>query len=354
MAKKRLTLPKNFKDLVEAGDIEGMKKVFETCEINAYQGYDKDPALSLYGIPDELVIWLVGQGADINRPDATYQRTPLHQHAMRRSGRLRVFLEHGADVHALDRYGDTPLHFAAGSSFNVDGVKDLVHHGADVLARNQRGLTPLESAMTRANNIDIPNLVEIAVLLLERGDQVSDIMGTSVSRIGKNFEFHRDNFNKDYVAPVSEALLKLYELFAVVPVERRIVHDGVSPVVVGPGDELEQHDVLWKFLVPSRGPAGIVQGEVIRISGKVADELYRNGGGNWDADYRKMMQSLGAYFRMGHALPADLLAEADQAIAYIKKSGDGDEEIRMLSLFAVKWVKLNPQPIPLPAPAYDR
>ena len=124
--------------------------------------------------------------------------------------------------------------------------------------------------------------------------------------------------------------------------------------IVGPGDELEQHDVLWKFLVPSRGAAAIVQGEVIRITGKVADELFRNGGGNWDADYRKMIQSLGAYFRMGHALPADLLAGADEAIAYIKKSGDGDEEIKMLSLFAVKWVKLNPQPVPLAAPDYDR
>ena len=66
MAKKRKMLPKNFNALIESGDIDTLKSVFDACDVNAYQGYDKYPALSTFGISEELVRWLVAQGADIN------------------------------------------------------------------------------------------------------------------------------------------------------------------------------------------------------------------------------------------------------------------------------------------------
>lgn len=66
-----------------------------------------------HGKNEGLVRWLVEQGADINRADAVYGRTPLHLHAMRRSGDVGIFLELGADVHRSDKCGNTALHFAA-------------------------------------------------------------------------------------------------------------------------------------------------------------------------------------------------------------------------------------------------
>ena len=52
MAKKKKTLPANFKELLEAKDLDALKAVFNECELNAYDRYSfKTPALSFYKIP---------------------------------------------------------------------------------------------------------------------------------------------------------------------------------------------------------------------------------------------------------------------------------------------------------------
>ena len=57
MAKKKL-LPKNFDELLEKGDLNALKAVFDTCEVDARGGYDKQPAIAFDLCPDELVRWL--------------------------------------------------------------------------------------------------------------------------------------------------------------------------------------------------------------------------------------------------------------------------------------------------------
>lgn len=350
MALKRNTLPKNFKDLIAAGDMEALKAVFDTCDINAYYGRNKEPALSFSRIPEELVRWLVGQGADINRADITYQRTPLHHRAMTRTGDITVFLELGADVHALDQYGTTPLHFAAGS-FNAKAVQALLDYGANPLVQNKRGHMPLEYGLGSASNIDIKYLVEIASILLEAGTPTTPFMAECVNHIGKNFEFHRENFARDSVDAVSAALDKLYEIFGVQPVERRVMHDGISPIHVPAGKPPERHNALWELLVPSQGPAKTVQGEVVRITGRVHDEIYRNGGANWDADYRKMLNALLRHLASGRQLEAELLKEA---AALAKQPRPNEEEALRLCELAVRWVDANPEPVTMMQPDYNR
>lgn len=39
---KRKTLPKDFEQLVEAGNEQEIKNVFERCDINVYGGYNKE------------------------------------------------------------------------------------------------------------------------------------------------------------------------------------------------------------------------------------------------------------------------------------------------------------------------
>lgn len=46
------------------------------------------------------------------------------------------------------------------------------------------------------------------------------------------------------------------------------------------------------MLVPDKGHAFTVQGEVIRIVGKVTRELLDNGSINWDSEYEKLTQAL--------------------------------------------------------------
>ena len=59
MAKKRKTLPKDFSELLATANIETLKAVYEKCELDAYDGSNKESALFLRHIPDELVKWLV-------------------------------------------------------------------------------------------------------------------------------------------------------------------------------------------------------------------------------------------------------------------------------------------------------
>lgn len=350
MAKKRITLPKNFKELIEAGDIAALKAVFEKCELDATGGPTKGTALGFFNVPGELVRWLVAQGANINATD-TYNRTPLHEHTMRLSGDIDVFLELGADINAMDKYGNTPLHFAAGNSFNPERVRKLMEKGANALAKDARGDTPLAYALNRARGGSIVNLVVISKILLEAGTHVTDDMKKAVTRIGEDYEFHRETFNS---STADAALLELYQIYDVDPVKKRILHDGVSPIIVSDGDWKKQYAVLWDALIPSKGAAKTVQGEVIRITGRVRDEIYRNGGGNWDSGYKKMLDALLVHFASGISLDETLLNEAASIIREVRQTGYGDEGLSRLCELAVQWVVSNQNPMPLEKPSYNK
>lgn len=354
MAKKKKTLPKNFDELIKENNFETLKNVFETCELDARGGYGKETALSFYSIPDELTRWLVESGADIEAVD-TYERTALHKHSMLRGRDITVFLELGANVKAVDNYGNTPLHFAAGSGFNVSAVKKLLEFGADPKALNMYKLTPLESALSRTRNIDIVQLVEISNVLLQGNTEITQKMKDEVTRIGEDFEFHRENFNKDYLQAIDEALTALYEIYNVQPVKRRIMHDGVSPIIVSGTSWQKQYEELWELLIPSSGNAKTVQGEVVRIAGKVRDEIYRNGGANWNSDFKKMLDAFLLHLNSNNALSIDELEKVNSLAQDIRKSGDAEtDELNFLCELATKWVLKNTTPIILEKPNYKR
>ena len=89
----------------------------------------------------------------------------------------------------------------------------------------------------------------------------------------------------------------------------------------------------------------------IRISGRIHDEWYRNGGINWDRDYAKMANSLLGYFALGSPLPSEELATAQRIIAEIKSNPDDAVD---LCRFAVSWVAQNPNPLKLKSVGYKR
>jgi hypothetical protein len=351
MAKKKKTLPKNFKELVEAKDIEALKAVFADCEPNATNGYDRHTALHFYDIPAEFVRWLAGQGADLNARDR-YDRTPLDRYATVGSDIAAVLLELGADPKAKDKYGNTPLHAAAGFH-RTKSTRALVSRGADVGAENDSGRTPLAHALARCQNADIANMAEVADILLAAGAKVTPGMAGDVGRIGKDFEFFRADFDKGFLAGTCEGLARLYALFGVAPAPRRLTHDGVSPIVVPGGPWRERHDALWQSLVPGKGAAKTVQGEAIRASGRLAHEILDTGGANWDADFRRMLSALVGFFKTGEPLPAAELSEASRIEGDLAGGGGGEGPGRLMEL-AVRWVGLNPASIPLGKPKYKR
>ncbi|WP_406639852.1 ankyrin repeat domain-containing protein [Amycolatopsis sp. WGS_07] len=347
--RKRKTLPKNFDEMLTSASLAELQAVFQRTELDARGGYSKHTAIGYLDCPDDLIVWLAGQGLDVDAADE-YGETPLWTRAARGdAAQIPLLLSLGADLERPRRHGGTPLHGAA-SNQQPTTVRVLIENGANVHATSD-GETPLLCGLRETTNIGIAGMAETAALLLDAGAAVPDEAREQVRRIGASFEFHRTNFNPDYLDEADAGLRKLYQLFDAEPVPRRLMHDGTSPIAVPDGPWQKQHGQLWELLVPSSGAAETVQGEVIRLSGKIAREILDNGSVNWDRTFRTMTDALPGYFASGTPLPE--LPEA-QLLAKRIRSGNGDDELDRLSELAVTWVRLNPNPIPLAPPEYDR
>jgi ankyrin repeat protein len=115
---------------------------------------------------------LLAHGADPNVP-TSLDTTPLmvaagigHLPGMSRSTEanaleaIKLCLELGADINAVNKNGDTALHGAAWRQVADSIVQFLVDHGANMDAKNKRGWTPLviaEGVFTGGNKIFSPS-----------------------------------------------------------------------------------------------------------------------------------------------------------------------------------------------------
>ncbi|MFE3178173.1 ankyrin repeat domain-containing protein [Amycolatopsis sp. NPDC059090] len=351
--RKRKTLPKNFGEMLTSASLAELQAVFGRTELDARGGYGKETAIGYVDCPDELIVWLVDQGLDVDAANQ-YGETPLWTRAARgEAAQIPLLLSLGADLERPRGHNGTPLHGAA-SRQRPETVRVLIEHGANVHATidGKPNLTPLLFGLRHTENIGIADMAETASLLLQAGAPVTDVARDLVRRIGTTFEFHRKGFNRDLLDATDAGLQELYRLFDVEPVPPRLIHDGTSPITVPDGTWQKQHQQLWELLVPSSGVAETVQGEAIRVTGKVAREILDNGSVNWDRSFRAMIDALPGYLASGTPLPE--LQEA-QALTKRTHSGNGtDEELARLSELAVAWVRLNPTPLPMTAPSYGR
>jgi hypothetical protein len=351
MARLRKTLPRDFEDLVEAGDPDALRRVFDTCEPDARGGVWRNPAIAQDGVPEEIVRWLVTErGANVDLPDEE-GRTPLHHHAGSGNGDPALLLELGADVHARDEYGRTALFDA---TLHPAHVRTLLAAGIDPLAVDEEEESALEHALERCQPGEIDRIAETAAILLEAGVAPTAGMRSAVARIGHAFEEIREAWEPDEAAETVVHLQRLYGLFDVAPAPERVRHDGVSPIAVLGDDWPDQHQALWELLVPPMGAAETAQGEAIRITGRVFDEIEGNGGVNWDGDYRAMLRTLPALLELGAPLPAADLAEVRGLVGGMRGGVADPDDLGRLCELAVAWVRRNPEPIPLAEPAYAR
>ena len=68
-------------------------------------------------------------------PAARYNRTDV----------IRLLLQKGADVNKRDRFGDTPVHYAAMDN-STEAIAMLIEHGASINITNNRGDKPIDTA----------------------------------------------------------------------------------------------------------------------------------------------------------------------------------------------------------------
>lgn len=375
MAKLRMTLPKELTDFCykhrfdwSAEHIEECRKMLVPCDSNARdRGGYQETALHKC-IPLEIVEWLVERGADVNLAN-TYG-TPLFNHAAWGDHDICQFLiAHGADVNIEAHGGRTALFSAAyAGTANCDTVRLLLAHGADPChhsfswAGNQTPLLYMLSAGAGVWCEDRPDKAEALIdAQKEKGGIPEEEWRKAqeyVAEMGHAFEVQKDDMDDTCRRKAAAIMDRFYSIFDMAPAEPVLKHDGKSPITVnGNLPTMEQHSVLWEFLVPAKGRCTTVQGETIRITGRVDGESNANGGANWDTEYGKMLTALIQYFQQGNALSESETEEAQQAIAEINRSKASlgcQKQIDCLKELAVKWVGQNPEPILLGTVAYKR
>ncbi len=355
MAKKRKTLPNDFGSILAAGDVDAMLAVFQTCELDARGGIFKSTALGLPGCPPELARELVARGLDVDAPDSSGV-APLARQAgrTRDPAILETLLDLGADLERAQSARDrsTALHAAAGSHGATSSVRALLARGARVDATGFGQRTPLTVALLDASDGDRSAVVlaaEKARLLLDGGAKIGRDDARYVASAGRAIELQRRP--EAPMPDVDAALAELYRMFDVPPVPPRVVHDGISRITVSSDDVTGQYRELWDLLVPAQGPAATVQGEVIRLVGRLGREILDNGSPNWDADFRAMTDALVAH--LGSQVAADPVELADLG-GRVRTGAFDQVAVDRLTDVTVSWVLANPDPIPLPTPGYKR
>lgn len=355
MARKRKTLPKDFESMLETAALNELIAVFDRCELDARGSYNKQTALGFAQIPDDLARWLVDQGLDPDTPDSN-GRTPLASRAVAwlvPARQIPLFLELGADIEAQSKYGETPLQLAV-KNWGDFAARTLIEHGAVTSGDGWNPTTMLDGMLSRTENNRLEQAVELSTLLFEHGAELTQPMRQSVERIGEHFEEYRSVFAADQLEAADTAITALYRMFDIAPVLPRIFHDGTSPITLPEGTWGAQHSALWDSLVPGNGPAPTQQGEVIRITGKISDEMFRNGGANWDEQHRALVDAAVLIMKSGTSLPESSLDEFSAAVADVRPGRGSERALQTLTRLSVEWVGLNPTPVPLEDVDYTR
>jgi ankyrin repeat protein len=120
------------------------------------------------GEQDKFDALVEQQSVDVTAVTEPDQWTFLHRALVSVTGTtsaamIRHLISRGVPVNATDRYGNTPLHYAARTD-HVEAMQALLDAGAEVDPVNEEGITPLRQLFLKQ-----PFNVDAIDLLLSRG-----------------------------------------------------------------------------------------------------------------------------------------------------------------------------------------
>ncbi len=151
----------------------------------------------------EIAKLLLAAGAEVNAAGKLRHSEPLHYAAdgsperdtKRQVAMIRLLLDAGADIHAQDKNGATPLHRAVRTRC-AEAVKCLLDAGADATIRNKPGSTAFHLAVQNTgrggSGADAAKAAQRAIIrvFLEHGVRagLKDARGKSVLEWARNEE----------------------------------------------------------------------------------------------------------------------------------------------------------------------
>lgn len=300
---------------------------------------------------EEITDFLLARGEDINSRDR-YERTPIHARVRSRClDQIPLLIARGGDINARDTSDQTALYDVV-ERFPVADVSRMISWGADPLvvadSRVYGKATLVENVVSWHNFLDAPRALAVIRLLLSVGAPVGErvpVALRSMDRMRCTFVTHGlpETVSQTVFDEASAALSELCALFGV---EQR---EAKPAPVVGERLELDpsvpalrQHGELWDLLVPDSGQCQTLQGEAIRIAGRVGHEVYDNGGINWDRSFGKLLDQYLSVVRSGLPMPPDSVARAEAAVASLKSRSMSHQAVDDITELAVAWVRLNP------------
>lgn len=233
-----------------------------------------------------------------------------------------------------------------------ENIKILVDAGADINV-NYQDLSLVGLALKSTSNSNIPDCVKVVEYLLDKGVKLTGKEAKEVTRIGEDFEFYYDSISPEYIDELETGLHRLYKMFDVPPVPKLKKQKVNEPIKVKSVTWQKQHNELWNLLVPAQNHANTVQGEIIRISGKLSYEILDNGRMNWDNEYEKMTRSMNEFLKQGDFEEADL-KECSELLEKVCTDKADETEMERLCELSVKFVLQNTMPIVLNQVTYNR
>ncbi len=167
-----------------------------------------------------------------------------------------------------------------------------------------------------------------------------------ILRKGQSHEFYKMNIEDENLLKERNANMKrLYEIFDVEPVPEKEMITENSLIKVKSTEWRKQYSELWDLLVPGAGRAEFVQGEAIRLVGKLSYEVIDMGCCNWDDDFKKLPEAYLLLISYGEKLDDKEYENVKSIMNDIKKLDDDD--FNYIAEITVKWILKNPVPVKL-------
>jgi ankyrin repeat protein len=311
-----------------------LKKLLDQCGLDVRDSRTKRTVLFEEGLPEDFLIWLLENGAQINVRDWT-NRTPLHEMVRENSAGAEILIQAGAYLEALDNWQQTPLHEAAGQ-LQTRSVFTLMAFGAEIDPRNYAGLTPLELALEKCRFQEIDKMVEIAEILLEGGAQVTDLAQVLAQEICHDFDNHQDAAASAGLKKILASMICFCEMFRV----ETGFPSGRQDMCLFP---VKGH-IAWKTYdiynsyVPAEGEPSTIQGKTLKLARDIFTAVFESESQGEDQNLTAKFEELLSYLRQG---PSPLAATNLKLVAKLAskaKKGQLNENYYRLVELAAKWV----------------
>jgi hypothetical protein len=120
----------------------------------------------------------------------------------------------------------------------------------------------------------------------------------------------------------------------------------------GEGRYEKEYQELWNRLVPESGQADTVQGELVRVIGRLGSEFDRNGNCNWDRGFRLYTNFLYKYLRDTSVFDEGTIRQIETDIQEIRDFGshkkdlvydEGEDAFDRITDRVVEWCQQHPK-----------